>query len=307
MDASDPRQQQEQEHKAMSKEQTTAMKALAEEEAGDGHNHRGWKAMPYVIGNETFEKLGTIGTLSNMLVYLTTVYHMPSVNAATLLNVFSGTSNLATVLGAYVSDTYLGRYTTIAAATVSSFIGMLILTLTAAIHTLHPPACDASKGQQCEGPTSSQLAAILVSFFFLVVGAGGIRPCNLAFGADQFDPRTADGRRGIASFFNWYYITTQHHSRAEQSTLPHLLELEIRSDQIRSGARLALLRCKIQSIHGSLTGGRRRRRRQGAIHQRQRQRDNGGPEDHQQGPGAERADPVVDLSPVGGRPPVARP
>uniref|UniRef100_A0A453QKJ3 Uncharacterized protein n=1 Tax=Aegilops tauschii subsp. strangulata TaxID=200361 RepID=A0A453QKJ3_AEGTS len=57
--------------------------------------------------NETFEKLGTIGTLSNMLVYLTTVYHMQSVSAATLLNVFSGTSNLATVLGAFVSDTYL--------------------------------------------------------------------------------------------------------------------------------------------------------------------------------------------------------
>ncbi|XP_048527478.1 protein NRT1/ PTR FAMILY 2.11-like [Triticum urartu] len=220
MDANKPRQQQEEEeHKAMSKEQT-AMKAVSEEagssssDAGDGeeeagavHNHRGWKAMPYVIGNETFEKLGTIGTLSNMLVYLTTVYHMPSVNAATLLNVFSGTSNLATVLGAYVSDTYLGRYTTIAAATMSSFVGMLILTLTAAIHTLHPPACSASKGQQCEGPTGSQLAAILVSFFFLVVGAGGIRPCNLAFGADQFNPRTADGRRGIASFFNWYYFT----------------------------------------------------------------------------------------------------
>ena len=77
-----------------------------------------------------------------MLVYLTTVYHMQSVSAATLLNVFSGTSNMATVAGAFVSDTYLGRYTTLAAATISSFIGMVILTLTAAIHSLHtlPPA-----------------------------------------------------------------------------------------------------------------------------------------------------------------------
>ncbi|XP_040244740.1 protein NRT1/ PTR FAMILY 2.11 isoform X2 [Aegilops tauschii subsp. strangulata] len=132
---------------------------------------------------------------------------MPSVKAATLLNVFSGTSNLATVFGAYISDTYLGRYTTITVGTVSSFIGMLILTLTAALHSLHPRTCSSSKGKQCQGPTDSQLAALLVSFFFLVVGAGGIRPCNLAFGADQFDPRTADGRRGIASFFNWYYFT----------------------------------------------------------------------------------------------------
>ncbi|CAN6294959.1 unnamed protein product [Urochloa humidicola] len=47
----------------------------------------------------------------------------------------------------------------------------------------------------------------IVSFALLAVGAGGIRPCNLAFGADQFDPRTESGRRGINSFFNWYYFT----------------------------------------------------------------------------------------------------
>ncbi|XP_037439252.1 protein NRT1/ PTR FAMILY 2.11-like [Triticum dicoccoides] len=220
-DANKPqRPQQQEEQKPMSEDKTTMMKVLSEDgggeaepswESGDGdaadHNHRGWKAMPYVIGNETFEKLGTIGTLSNLLVYLTTIYHMPSVKAATLLNVFSGTSNLATVFGAYISDTYLGRYIIITVGTVSSFIGMLILTLTAALHSLHPPTCSSSKVKQCQGLTDSQIAALLVSFFFLVVGAGGIRPCNLAFGADQFDPRTADGRRGIASFFNRYYFT----------------------------------------------------------------------------------------------------
>uniref|UniRef100_A0A8R7QB67 Uncharacterized protein n=1 Tax=Triticum urartu TaxID=4572 RepID=A0A8R7QB67_TRIUA len=126
MDANKPQRQQQEEQKPMSEDKTTTMKVLSEDGGGEAepssepgdseapdHNHRGWKAMPYVIGNETFEKLGTIGTLSNLLVYLTTVYHMPSVKAATLLNVFSGTSNLATVFGAYISDTYLGRYTTI--------------------------------------------------------------------------------------------------------------------------------------------------------------------------------------------------
>uniref|UniRef100_R7VYU3 Putative peptide transporter n=1 Tax=Aegilops tauschii TaxID=37682 RepID=R7VYU3_AEGTA len=227
MDAEPRRQQQEEEEE---EEGTTK-----EQDSGDGdgadaepvHNHRGWKerqenptkksTKPETkVGwgettkkerNETFEKLGTIGTLSNMLVYLTTVYHMQSVSAATLLNVFSGTSNLATVLGAFVSDTYLGRYTTIAISIVASFLGMLLLTLTAALPSLHPPTCNTSKGQPCQGPSTSHFAALLASFFFLVVGASGVRPCSLAFGADQFDPRTADGRRGIASFFNWYYFT----------------------------------------------------------------------------------------------------
>ncbi|XP_047084000.1 protein NRT1/ PTR FAMILY 2.11-like [Lolium rigidum] len=216
MDSAKPQQQQEEKERKASMETKTVEVFSSEQEADSSssedagepvQNHRGWKAMPYVIGNETFEKLGTMGTISNMLVYLTTVYHLQSVSAAIMLNVFSGTSNLATLAGAFVSDTYLGRYTTLAAATISSFIGMVILTLTAALHSLHPPSCNPKAGEQCQGPSGGQLAALLTSFFFLVVGAGGIRPCNLAFGADQFDPRTADGRRGIASFFNWYYFT----------------------------------------------------------------------------------------------------
>ncbi|XP_062202215.1 protein NRT1/ PTR FAMILY 2.11-like isoform X2 [Phragmites australis] len=123
---------------------------------------------------------------------------MKSANAATLLNLWGGTVNLAPLLGAFLSDTYLGRYATIAFASIASFLGMLLLTLTAAVPSLHP---------HNTGPSTAQLAALLVSFALLAVGAGGIRPCNLAFGADQFDPRTPAGRRGIASFFNWYYFT----------------------------------------------------------------------------------------------------
>nr|CAD1841808.1 unnamed protein product [Ananas comosus var. bracteatus] len=172
--------------------------------------YSGWKAMPYVIGNETCEKLGTLGTVANLLIYLTTIYHVKSVTAATMLNLFSGTTNITPVIGAFLSDTYLGRYTTLGFASIASFVGMLILTLTATIRTLHPPHCDSSdtaSDHHCRGPTTLQLLVLLSGFFFLVVGAGGIRPCNLAFGADQFDPRTESGRRGINSFFNWYYFT----------------------------------------------------------------------------------------------------
>ncbi|GFZ17518.1 major facilitator superfamily protein [Actinidia rufa] len=45
------------------------------------------------------------------------------------------------------------------------------------------------------------------AFAFLLVSASGIRPCNLAFGADQFNPNTKSGKRGISSFFKWYFFT----------------------------------------------------------------------------------------------------
>ncbi|CAD6214057.1 unnamed protein product [Miscanthus lutarioriparius] len=87
--------------------------------------YHGWKAMPFIIGNETFEKLGTLGTSANLLVYLTQVFHMRSVDAATLLNGLNGTTSLAPIIGAFLSDAYLGRYLALAIASVASLIYVL--------------------------------------------------------------------------------------------------------------------------------------------------------------------------------------
>ena len=48
---------------------------------------------------------------------------------------------------------------------------------------------------------------LLLGFRLLVIGDVGIRPCNLAFGADQFNPNTESRKRRMSSFFNWYYFT----------------------------------------------------------------------------------------------------
>lgn len=171
------------------------------------HKYGGLKTMPYIIGNETFEKIGTIGTSSNLMVYLTTVFNMKRVTAALLINVWNGTTSLAPLPGAFICDAYVGRYKTIGFSSIASFLGMLLIMLTAAISKLHPPHCGTNNEGHCVGPTTLQLGFLMSGLVLLVVGAGGIRPCNLAFGADQFDPNTNSGKRGINSFFNWYYFT----------------------------------------------------------------------------------------------------
>ncbi|KAI7986418.1 Protein NRT1/ PTR FAMILY 2.11 [Camellia lanceoleosa] len=183
------------------------MENTEKEITSDEPKYRGLKAMPFVIGNETFEKLGTLGTSSNLLVYLTTVFNMDTITSTNLINIFNGTCNFGTLLGAFLSDTYFGRYKTLGFASISSFLGMLILTLTAAISTLHPHHCGSKESFSCKGPTPWQMTFLLSGFGLLVVGASGIRPCNLAFGADQFNPKTESGNRAISSFFNWYYFT----------------------------------------------------------------------------------------------------
>ncbi|KAK7259777.1 hypothetical protein RIF29_25391 [Crotalaria pallida] len=85
-------------------------------------NYGGWKVMPYIVGNETFENLGAIGTLANLLVYLTSVFNLNSITATNIINIFNGSANLATLLGAFLSDTYFGRYITLGFCIVASFL-----------------------------------------------------------------------------------------------------------------------------------------------------------------------------------------
>ena len=82
-------------------------------------------------GNETFERLATIGLLANFTVFLLTQFHMDQVEASNVINIWSGISNFAPLLGAFISDAYVGRFRTIA---FSSFASLLVR-LPTSIHT----------------------------------------------------------------------------------------------------------------------------------------------------------------------------
>ena len=83
---------------------------------------------------------------------------------------------------------------------------MTILWLTAMIPQLKPPSCESQ--QVCESATAAQLALLLSSFGLISIGAGCIRPCSIAFGADQLDKKeNPNNERLLASFFNWYYAS----------------------------------------------------------------------------------------------------
>ncbi|KNA22106.1 hypothetical protein SOVF_037060 [Spinacia oleracea] len=178
----------------------------------------GWKSMPFILGNETFERLATFGVLANFMVYLRREYHMDQVDAVNLINVFSGVSNFAPLLGAFLSDAFTGRFWAIAVGSLASFLGMVGLTLTASIPSLTPPWCpynDNKNAQSlnqlqmgsCEKPNGHQMGFLILALGVLCIGTAGIRPCSLPFGMDQFDHTTEKGRRGINSYYNWYYTT----------------------------------------------------------------------------------------------------
>ena len=68
--------------------------------------------------NEICEKLAVVGFNTNMISYLTTQLHMPLTKAANTLTNFGGTSSLTPLLGAFISDSYAGKFWTITAASI---------------------------------------------------------------------------------------------------------------------------------------------------------------------------------------------
>ncbi|XP_042052442.1 protein NRT1/ PTR FAMILY 2.13-like isoform X2 [Salvia splendens] len=166
----------------------------------------GWKAMPFILGNETCERLAAMGMVANFMVFLLKEFHMDQVMATNVINIWMGVTNFAPLVGAYISDAHLGRFTTIAYATFSALMGMMMMTIIAWLPQLRPPPCKVQP-HQCTGPTKPQLSVLAVALGFLAIGSGGIRPCSVPFGVDQFDALTEEGRRGINSFLNWYYMS----------------------------------------------------------------------------------------------------
>ncbi|KAL4606624.1 hypothetical protein ACB092_09G116700 [Castanea dentata] len=140
-----------------------------------------WKAIHYILGNKTFEKLAAMSLIANLVVYMHTKYNMDNVHLANAFNMWSGFTNVLPLLGAFIADTYLGRFHTIVFGTGALLLGMGIMALTAGMPRLRPSSCiDKSN---CPRPQSWQLAIL-----------------------PGLDTRTEEGRAQLESFCNWWYF-----------------------------------------------------------------------------------------------------
>ncbi|TKY62743.1 NRT1/ PTR FAMILY 3.1 [Spatholobus suberectus] len=154
--------------------------------------------------NELCDRFASAGFNANMISYLTQQLNMPLVSASITLTNFSGTSNFTPLLGAFIADSFAGRFWTIVVASLIYELGLVIITVSAILPHLHPPPCPTQVN--CQEASSSQLWILYISLLLISLGTGGIRPCVVPFSADQFDMT----KNGVASrkwnLFNWYFF-----------------------------------------------------------------------------------------------------
>ncbi|KAJ8635775.1 hypothetical protein MRB53_010042 [Persea americana] len=162
-----------------------------------------WKSSPYIIVNEVAERLAFFAIAVNMVAYLVLEMHQSLPTAATHVTDWIGAAYVLTLLGAYLADSYLGRFKTIIIFSCIYVVGMVLLTLSASIDSLRPPPC---VGKLCEPATKAQNAFLYVALALIALGTGGIKPCVSSFGADQFDEGDKKETLKKFAFFNWFFF-----------------------------------------------------------------------------------------------------
>ncbi|KAI3982677.1 hypothetical protein MKX01_031551 [Papaver californicum] len=168
------------------------------------HNTGNWRACPFILGTECCERLAYYGIATNLVTYLTNTLHEGNVSAARNVTTWQGTCYLTPLIGAVLADAYWGRYWTIAVFSTIYFIGMAMLTISAAVPAFKPPPC---VGTVCSPASSEQYAIFFFGLYLIALGTGGIKPCVSSFGADQFDDTDPSERVKKGSFFNWFYFS----------------------------------------------------------------------------------------------------
>nr|XP_043634071.1 protein NRT1/ PTR FAMILY 5.1 [Erigeron canadensis] len=163
-----------------------------------------WKACAFLVGYEAFERMAFYGVASNLVVYLTTQLHEDTVSSVRNVNNWSGAVWMTPILGAYIADSYLGRFWTFTLSSLIYVLGMVLLTLAVSMKCLKP-TCN---NGVCNKATTSQIAFFYSSLYIIAIGAGGTKPNISTFGADQFDDFDPGEKRLKVSFFNWWMFSS---------------------------------------------------------------------------------------------------
>ncbi|XP_077251461.1 protein NRT1/ PTR FAMILY 5.4-like [Tasmannia lanceolata] len=164
----------------------------------------GWRSAIYLIVVEVAEGFVFFGITGNLIIFLTNVYHESTVNAAKSVNLWFGIAELFPLLGAFVADSYLGRYRTIILSSLIYLLGLVTL----------------SAGNFFGfGKLSS-----FISLYVIAIGQEGHKPCVQAFGADQFNIEIEQQREAKNSFFNWWYFWKCIGGATGQLIVPYIQE-----------------------------------------------------------------------------------
>ena len=140
-----------------------------------------------IILNEFCERFSYYGLRTVLIIYLTKFIKINDNTATAYYHAFTMICYFTPVVGAIISDGYIGQFRTIMYISIIYGFGELILSLTS-MKPLGAP----------------NLIGPLIGLLVIGFGTGGIKPCVSAFGGDQFK---SDQKKYLDTFFSMFYLS----------------------------------------------------------------------------------------------------
>nr|GMC49178.1 protein NRT1/ PTR FAMILY 1.2-like [Ipomoea batatas] len=167
----------------------------------------GLRTLPFIAGNLALTNMVTSGLAPNMILYLMKEYQMDMASGSNVLYWWNAASNITPVIGAFMADSFVGRFQIITMGSVISLVGMFLFWLTTVIPQARPPPCFDSNNT-CSSATAVQLFLLFTSFILVSIGSGGVKSSSLAFGVDQLKNIRKNEGVKMERYFGWYYAIT---------------------------------------------------------------------------------------------------
>ena len=160
--------------------------------------------IPYIIGNEAAERFSFYGMRSILAIFMTTYLMnghgqlavMDAQEAAGWFHEFVSAVYFLPILGAIVSDGFLGKYRTILSLSMVYCLGHFALAL------------------------DDTRIGLFIGLLLIALGAGGIKPCVSAHVGDQFG---FSNKHLISRAFGWFYLSINLGSSISTYVCPVLL------------------------------------------------------------------------------------
>ncbi|CAA7020304.1 unnamed protein product [Microthlaspi erraticum] len=162
----------------------------------------GWITFPFMIATLLGLTIAAWGWLLNLIVYLIEEFNVKSIAAAQIANIVSGCICMVPAIVAVSADSFFGTIPVISVSAFISLMGVVLLTLTAALDSLKPKPCETGS-ILCESPSKIQLGVLYTAITLASIGTGGTRFTLATAGANQYEKTKDQG-----SFFNWFFFTT---------------------------------------------------------------------------------------------------
>ncbi|KAK1583101.1 hypothetical protein Q3G72_020954 [Acer saccharum] len=164
-----------------------------------------WFAGVLILVNQGLATLAFFGVGVNLVLFLTRVLGQDNADAANNVSKWTGTVYIFSLLGAFLSDSYWGRYKTCAIFQAIFVIGLVSLSLTTYLFLLEPSGCG-GETTPCGSHSTLHMSLFYLSIYLVALGNGGYQPNIATFGSDQFDEEDPKEGHSKIAFFSYFYL-----------------------------------------------------------------------------------------------------